>query len=84
VREVRTRECLLNGGTVDGLGTGYFREKLEELEGFLELLSVQSCRVKVIGAMKVFWPTCLVTRVLGGFVPSRLFWEEGSPGLKGV
>ena len=56
-----------------GPGTSCFREELEELEGYLELFSVQRCRVKVAGVMKVFWPMCLATGVLGRFVPSKLF-----------
>lgn len=48
-----------------------------ELQGFLELFSVQSCRVEAVGAMKVFWPTCLATRALGRFIHMRLFLRRG-------
>lgn len=56
-----------------GQGQAVSERSFVELEGFLELFSVQICRVKVVGAMKVFWPMCLATGALGRFNPSRLF-----------
>lgn len=50
-----------------------------ELQGFLELFSIESCRVKAVGAMKVFWSMCLATRALGRFIHLRLFLRRGFP-----
>ena len=56
-----------------GQGQAVSERSFVELERFLESFSVLSCRVKVVGAMKVFWPMCLVRRALSRFIPSRLF-----------
>lgn len=70
MREVRTWERLLNGGMV--AGQAFSEKSFGELEGFLELFSVQSCRVQVVGVMKVFWPMCFATGALDRFISSRL------------
>lgn len=56
-----------------GQGQAVSERSFVELGGFLELFSIQSCRVKVVGVIKAFWPMCLVSEALGRFIPSRLF-----------